>query len=508
MDNAAQVLPSSPPTPGQAVFLCFQSFASLTSTTPRFTATYRESCRRKGCMAMESISTKGLLPHSDNFSPLDALSDEVLLEIIHWLDMTDPPSSLPALKYTCSRLFNIIKSFPHLYYAENVNSAGETNLIAFLNHALSRPDIGPQYRSVTFCSDGNPLTVNTLKPDFSERCNAFIFEICAETGWNAELWMSRITSGNWEDIVALVMCAVPNVQALSLPQHHWNMEEEPHFLDLVFQHAAKCQAEGSHSKFSLSKLASLDMAHWDTENGINLGSVKDFLLLPSMKRADFWAFSEDLVDEGANFHVRQLTLANSGVTGQAFVNLMKRCPFLERLDYEHGGPLVSDGDFLPHYMGRGLLPLKDTLRSLIMSGETELDAFGDEQELAIGSFRDFTKLQHIEMDRHILLGARNHVEDENMADSAGESENKLCDIVPRSLEVLITTTCGTDVLEQCLELLERRAELAPALQRLELTLCCSKNDVEPLMRLHGECLRSASTGEHKVEFIMPQIGQR
>ncbi|RDW82389.1 hypothetical protein BP6252_03501 [Coleophoma cylindrospora] len=461
---------------------------------------------------MEPISTESTtdaLPRSDNFSPLNALSDEVLLEIIHWLDRTNPPSSLPALKHTCRRFYEIIKSFPHLYYTEDRRREGIPNLISFLNHVLSRPDIGPQYRSVTFQADGEPLSVGTLKPDFSERCNAFILDICAETGWDADLWMSRITSGSWEDIIALVMCAVPNVQALSFPEYHCNYDEEPHFIDLVFQHAAKCQAEGSCSNFSLSKLVSLDMSHWDTENGIGFHSVKDLLLLPSMKTADIWALSESLVDEGANLHITHLTLPNSAVTGQAFVNLMKRCPFLEHLEYEHGGPTVGEDDFLPQYMGRGLLPLKDTLRSLTVSSQWDLeDVFGDEQALAIGSFKDFTKLQHINMDRHILLGARTHVADGNMAVSASDSENKLCDIVPRSLEVLITTTCGTDLLEQCLELLERRAELAPALHRLELTLCCSKYDEKTFMQVHDECLRSASSGEHKVEFIMPQIGQR
>ncbi|KXX82804.1 hypothetical protein MMYC01_200773 [Madurella mycetomatis] len=100
----------------------------------------------------------------------------------------------------------------------------------------------------------------------------------------------------------------------------------------------------------LLSLHTIELSHWDTENGINLSSMAVLLrAAPNLRALRCRSVSDE---EGKELGVvleklTEVEFQNSAMTAEALKALLKACPGLETFKYEAGGVVVGYYQFNP-----------------------------------------------------------------------------------------------------------------------------------------------------------------
>ncbi|GAB1313208.1 F-box domain-containing protein [Madurella fahalii] len=151
----------------------------------------------------------------------------------------------------------------------------------------------------------------------------------------------------------------------------------------------------------MPSLHTIELAHWDTENGICLRHMAPLLrAAPNLRVLRFFSLTDDSDDEGAEMlgvtleKVTEIELETSSINAETLEAVLKACPGLETFKYGAGGPLVGDEQFDPAQARDLMLQYGKNLKKVVIdlseaTGNAMLDEWDeDENEEVVKAFME------------------------------------------------------------------------------------------------------------------------
>ncbi|KAF9869270.1 hypothetical protein CkaCkLH20_13258 [Colletotrichum karsti] len=159
--------------------------------------------------------------------------------------------------------------------------------------------------------------------------------------------------------------------------------------------------------YSLPRLTTLSLTHWDTENGFGLGDAKDiFIAAPNITSLYACALVEVEPDLWLP-NVTEVDLVNSVLQADCFALLLEQLPNLEKLCYSVGDACVSyDTPAFPREIQEAILSYTPKLKflQLYMTDTTQFEDLGDDDMLA--SLKDLGSLEVLRLDAACIIAQR------------------------------------------------------------------------------------------------------
>lgn len=439
---------------------------------------------------------------------LQDLSPEILLQIADYVGQTNwgyrqGTTDLLHLG-RCSRQFNIFTT--PLLYRTVATGAG----IAMLLHRLitQRPtDVSTSVKTFisteSFTPDGDGSEVLSMAA-FPEEdllmCDAMIREICTSEE-RAASWINEVRAGRWEDLLALTLALLPNLEQIQMQDYMPWYTSPPEALstNYVLSRAARLQREGRlGDRGSMAKLHSVTITYADTEGGFGIQNVIAFLKLQSVRKVELHMLSENEFDAGSSkFFTEDLTMTYSCIEGNCLVRLLRCFPNLKRFSYENGGCMVGNDDFLPQKIGEAIAHVKPCLEELEVTDMERVDVFGDVERLPLGPLIEFKTLKKLITHSEFLLGDPEAVPE----DDGTKKEWSLVEVLPKSLQSLELEECQTKELGYLRDLISGKEEVSPLLEFVNFKYKYGhKPDMNEINILAKDCL---AVGIH---FVVSKSG--
>jgi hypothetical protein len=390
---------------------------------------------------------------------LDALSDELLVEIVEFVNASDyrdlynydPDRGWRSLaKFAlCSRRLNRIAT-PILYrnFKQTGERGGEKRLPTFLHLLKEKPELGACVKSFTvseISKDDENMDMKGFSRQDVQKCglgpDAVGFMESKKPNW-----LDNLEAGDWRAVVAFLLFLLPALEEIDITCS--SCYPESGYIDAALAYAASQQLKPD-AQHSLRHLMTVWMDYWDTEMGMSINVLLPFCALPSVTAARInRAFEDDfqLPSPPPQCHVLDLHISHSNIGPEAIGHILRCFPSLKVLHYGNAGSNVGYEDFLPQYLGGAISHLHETLEELtVLSYENK--TYGDEETGPIGSLTEFKNLKRITTYYDCLLKP-------DPGDAVGQ---RLTNILPSSLERLAVSQCEPDILEHVRVLLEQHA---------------------------------------------------
>ncbi|KAJ9641440.1 hypothetical protein H2199_005410 [Coniosporium tulheliwenetii] len=255
-----------------------------------------------------------------------------------------------------------------------------------------------------------------------------------------EAWIKALSKGLADAELALLLAHTPNLERINM--EIWCQNEEELYTWVMIQQAGPTVSNPTVHGFSALK--SISVAHGDTEDGLELGFLIDFMGLPSLREivgnACSWSFDDGTYDQPPApqwpwdiSNVENMSFTFSDFSDAALANLIGACKALKTFECHWGGAIIGAAEFEFPGLGRALIHQKDSLRTLLLDvSESYTVRDGDmPRPVGMGSLRDFRALTKLEISVVLLTG-----EEDLNAEEELERVN-LAKILPPSLEELI-----------------------------------------------------------------------
>lgn len=435
---------------------------------------------------------------SESSSPLESLSDEILLIILNSV-FTPPAGKLcscaiqkyPSASQTilnialCSRrLFKIAE--PFLFHeltdkGSRINSISLQLLLCRIlaNPALKRDVHKIQSRAVTFPKGqgGSQLDLLMIQPDDWRRIREAV-QTCARSNEESTRWIEAIEKGRWDGFIALLLSITPNLQGLNIS--YWGRYGPRYpFLTTVLERATELQNRSIISTGSLSNLKEIAFSYWYFEDGLKLAD--SFLGLPSitsfigceMESETMHSQTPENWETGSHdypkdYNLRNLDLHAASMGPDNLVDILCWFPYLERLSYVHHPGLEFAA---PPAIRAGLKHLKPYLQELTISSDGDLHPDDLFEKFTIGSLISFQKLRYVDMSQALLIGNADADADSSY-DYDSEIFRPAQDLVtslPPKLEHLCIRKYDRRIVKPVFDLIAQKRRYAPALKFLDLS---------------------------------------
>jgi len=176
------------------------------------------------------------------------------------------------------------------------------------------------------------------------------------------------------------------------------------------------------------------------------------------------------ISEDLALQLTHLKLERSNIAPSSLANLLKCCPVLEYLMYEHDESWTNEVQFIPSKFSEAIEHLKPSLRELVLYRSEKSQASFDELS-TIGSLAEFENLTSLSITAHLLLGPQ-RIENSGFWKAAAQFDTlpsqPLVKCLPKSLEKLKLKNCGYDILKDVSELADQKNMVTPKLKSVVL----------------------------------------
>jgi hypothetical protein len=408
---------------------------------------------------------------------LDALSDELLLNIAEFVNINDHRYLYKndydqgwrflAKLALCSRRLNRIAT-PILYrtFKQTGEREGEKRLPTFLHLLKEKPELGACIKSFVaseISEDDEHMDMKGFSRQDVGKCGLGPDAVGFMESKNPN-WLDELEAGHWRAVIAFLLLLLPALEEVDLTRS--SCYPESGYIDAAVAYAARQQLKPG-SQNSLRHLRTVWMDYWDTGGGVSINVLLPFCALPSVTAARINRASDydfHVSPKPRQYHISDLHISHSNVGPEAIGPILHCFPSLKILHYGNGGSNVGYEDFLPQYLGRAISHLHETLEELtVLSYENR--TYDDEEAGPIGLLTDFKKLKRITTYYDCLL----------KPDPGDGAIERLTDILPSSLEALALSQCNPDILEQVHDLLGQYALGRNFLSLKEIALALNQN---------------------------------
>jgi hypothetical protein len=198
-------------------------------------------------------------------------------------------------------------------------------------------------------------------------------------GVRTTLW--DIERGSWEAMTTLALSLLPNLEELEFS--NWPLHEAPSWTSFLSR-AADCQKMKQNLPSSLAHLTRVSLSYKDTETGMDIEELKAFMRLNSLRHIsahmvdgsnDWYDEEEDWAPESPDpdsnlpefSHVTKIAFSYSAIDYRVLAYFLRSCPHLQSFEYDHGGPIVGDADFVPPRFMIALKQVESTLQELTIT---------------------------------------------------------------------------------------------------------------------------------------------
>lgn len=269
----------------------------------------------------------------------------------------------------------------------------------FLCRLLTRPDLAKRVKRYRGSGQSHILYENDREEDEPygldmsavteedwTRIRAAI-RVLEPEGERTSLW--NIENGSWEAMTTLVLSLLPNLEELEFSDWPPYGDELPSLTAFLKRSADSQRGDKeelihtSHSALACLKNTSLIWR--DDKNGMSLEALFPFMKLSSLQsisgrrvlsyswgRNDIWESESERPDfaKGLDFgHITNISLHWSAITDGRLAFLLRHCPNLRRLLYEHSGE-VGPADFEAPKILLALLPVRSSLQEIAIYGHS------------------------------------------------------------------------------------------------------------------------------------------
>lgn len=327
-------------------------------------------------------------------------------------------------------------------------------------------------------------------------------------------WGDEIMDGSWEGLLAVLLCVMYELEELTLLNLvPFGGEEYGGYLGRPSEYSK------SPDRFQYPWLDSMPAAPLTKLHSVKLQTFSEpsnlsgllSLTMPSLSMLSLDGLTA--LDEDYGYSVERMIqiLAESSSEikhldlGDVMMDKSHRKGFLrcfkhvEHLTYGHGG-----GNWQKFEIPRlksALDPLRSNLKSLDLSAPGfflagyGMDLTNVPIDTRIYSLQDFTELQHLTLDSHMIFGHKDNLVD---LDDVDASSLPLLTMLPSTLESLEIKIADAAVILHVTALVERKKDVVPNLRRVALHLI-GWNDAR-LGVLEGICRKKDVTCEiEKIE---------
>ncbi|QSZ36973.1 hypothetical protein DSL72_009065 [Monilinia vaccinii-corymbosi] len=233
------------------------------------------------------------------YFPITQLPSDILISLLR---LISSPKTLSALSLCSKRLHQYAE--PYLYSQFNHLGDACTSLSYFLRTILREPRLAQYTKIFTanallgYCTD---IDMSMLTPSDWALLKSSLERVhTLETGerdpsFNPHIssqWLSSIEHGNWDALVAFILCLLPNLQSLNIVNHASGCPNGYPYLETILNRAASLQKQSQHPSssshpYSLAKLKHLHLAKHDLVHhpriGFEILRLLPFLNLPSIR---------------------------------------------------------------------------------------------------------------------------------------------------------------------------------------------------------------------------------
>ncbi|CAG8961630.1 hypothetical protein HYFRA_00006167 [Hymenoscyphus fraxineus] len=349
----------------------------------------------------------------------------------------------------------------------------------FLRTILLKPKLAQHVK--TYIGYNTPYTT-AMELDYMTAPELVLFqramkatkEHCPDV--DEERW-GRIRGGNADDLTALLLCLLPNLEELHILNHGNDFEGHIRLERMIRRVAENQEPEKNNSPLRKLKKVTLDGGmgeEYFPNSGIAIFQVLPFLALPTVQelschlligttfpRDDFGRhpFQPTFipgsiyvdVDPKPDFRFSKtsLSIKHAFVTHEDLAQFLGFFESLQRLEYDfryQDNPqqdvVWNDIDFAPRLFLNCISHLGDSLEELVISEDQFLEKIENpDADLPISSMTAFYKLKSLQMPAHMLFGKyRQDPAHEQYSDSF---ISELTSLFPESLEQLTITRCDS-----------------------------------------------------------------
>ncbi|EON66308.1 hypothetical protein W97_05701 [Coniosporium apollinis CBS 100218] len=328
-----------------------------------------------------------------------------------------------------------------LLYHTFVTADMDTTLPAFLRRVIEQPRFALELRYLDIgILQGEELSGDS-QPPLSKDDFAVLKAAAEKIDYPRKgAWIEALSKGLADAELALLLVHTPNVERINMEIGYQN-EEELYTWAMIQQADPTVTNPTVHG---FSALKSISVAHGDTENGLELGFLIDFMRLSSLREivgnACSWSFDDGTYNQPPPpqwprdiSNVENMSFTFSDFSDAALANLIGACKALKTFECHWGDAVVGTTEFQLPGLGRALMLQKDSLRTLLLDvSECYAVIYGNMPcPVGMGSLRDLRTLTKLEISVVLLTGKE---------DMSAEGELKrvnLAKILPPSLEELI-----------------------------------------------------------------------
>jgi hypothetical protein len=406
---------------------------------------------------------------------IDALSDELLLDIAEYVNANDyrylynydPDRGwrfLAKLALCSSRLNRIATPILYRRYSQTEEKGGEKRLPTFLHLLKEKPALGPCIKSFAvseISEEDEFMDMKGFSRQDVERCGLGP-EAVAFMESQRPNWLDDLEAGDWCAVVAFLLLLLPAIEEVNITCS--SSYPQPGYIDAAVAYAASQQLM-QNPQHSMRHLRTVSMDYGDTEMGMSINVLLPFCALPSVtaariNRAVDYDFEPP--SPAPQYHIPDLHITHSNVGPEAIGPILRCFPSLKVLHYGNAGSNVGYEDFLPQHLGRAISHLHETLEELsVLSYENFIG--GDEIPGPIGSLTSFKKLKRITTYYECLLTSNPEIPFDRPL---------LSNVLPSSLEVLGLSQCEPDILMHVRHVLRQHVLGLnfPSLKRIALAI--------------------------------------
>ncbi|KAL8640943.1 MAG: hypothetical protein Q9226_008690 [Calogaya cf. arnoldii] len=185
-------------------------------------------------------------------------------------------------------------------------------------------------------------------------------------------------------------------------------------------------------KKALSKLTTISIDHWDTENGENINICTSFTALPSARSVRGRMVSGEAdVDYNDNpieqIQIEEIKILYSAVDSTSFEPILKLTKNLKSFTYEHEGANIGDAEYECLDI---IALLREFARHSLQHLDLTCDMGHNEEDQAVGDLKDFNVL------RVLRLNAAAFCRHQESWDASDEECVSLADTLPTSVQVI------------------------------------------------------------------------
>ena len=259
-------------------------------------------------------------------------------------------------------------------------------------------------------------------------------------------WLNESRRPHWQEALlahpnqahyaALLLTLLPNLRSMAMKGMCYDCEPITEMVEAIVK-ANRDRSSTVHES-ALSKLRSISINHWDTEDGQDITVYTPFVLLPSIRLLHGRMIcGESFPDEAPSAlvdgdirpirqsQVEEIKIFYSAVGSEAWRSLLKPIKNLKKFTYEHAGAVVGFADY-------DCLAIMAILREHACHSLEHLDLMCNLDDLAdeqyVGDLKDFHNLRVLRLNAVAFYDENEGITDEGYL--------RLTDTLPASIEAV------------------------------------------------------------------------